>query len=100
MARGFKATVFDAWARVTHPWFRIEAEWSMILATVDQPSLIPGVLFHDPVTSKQHGGALESEVGSEDSIFGVGRRRRIRERRRSAGIRRVSESRRPRTEAR
>jgi uncharacterized protein (TIGR04551 family) len=72
MSRGFTGTVFDAWARVTHPWFRIEAEWAYAVANVDQPSLVPGVLFHDPVTSHQHGGALESEVGSPDTTFGVG----------------------------
>ncbi len=72
MARGFQGTVFDFWARVTHPSFRIEAEWAAAFATVDQPSLIPGVLFRDPVTSRQHGGALESEIGSPESTFGVG----------------------------
>ena len=72
MARGFTATAMDAWARFTHPWIRIEAEAAFAVANVDQPSLIPGVLFHQPVTSKQYGGALESEIAAPDSRFGAG----------------------------
>jgi uncharacterized protein (TIGR04551 family) len=70
MARGFTATVIDGWARVTHPFFRVEAEWAFLTGQVDQPSLVPGVLYHQPVTSTQMGAALESEVGKlEGRVF-------------------------------
>ena len=69
MMRGFSATAFDAWFRITHPSFRIESEVAVLLATVDQASLVPGALFRDPVESLQIGAALESEVGSPDDPF-------------------------------
>lgn len=67
--RGFRATVFDVWARVTAPLLRVELEAALGFATVDQPSLIPGVLLRDPVHSLQWGGALEVEVGSPATRF-------------------------------
>jgi uncharacterized protein (TIGR04551 family) len=67
MYRGYTATAFDAWTRLTGPWGRIEAEAAVLLANVDQPSLIPGVLLNKPVKSLQIGAALESEFGSPDS---------------------------------
>lgn len=72
MARGYDATAVDGWARITHPWFRIEAEWAALFATIQQASLIPGVLYRVPVTGQQMGAALESEFGPEDSIFAAG----------------------------
>jgi len=72
MARGYEATAMDGWARVTNPYFRVEAEAAGIVGRVDQPSLIPGVLYHVPVTSTQFGAALESEVGREEWRFGGG----------------------------
>ncbi len=72
MARGYDATAVDGWARITHPWFRIEAEWAALFATIQQASLVPGVLYREPVTGQQMGAALESEFGPEDSIFAAG----------------------------
>lgn len=70
--RGFRATVFDVWARVTAPMLRVEFEGAVAIATVDQPSLIPGVLLRDKVSSLQWGGALEIEVGEPSSRFSGG----------------------------
>jgi uncharacterized protein (TIGR04551 family) len=72
MDRGFTATAIDGWARLTMPELRVEAEWALLLANVDQPSLIPGVLYHVPVTSRQMGAALESEVGAPEARLGAG----------------------------
>jgi uncharacterized protein (TIGR04551 family) len=72
MARGYQAIAVDAWARVTHPYFRIETEWAAIVGSIQQASLIPGVLYHVPVTAQQFGGALESEFGEAESRFGAG----------------------------
>jgi hypothetical protein len=72
MPRGFQATAFDIWSRFSHPWIRVELEAAVLLGRVDQPSLIPGVLYHDAVTSTQFGGALESEIAEPGSRFGVG----------------------------
>lgn len=72
MARGYDATAIDGWARITHPYFRIEAEWAVLLATIQQASLIPGVLYRVPVTGQQMGGAVESEFGPEQSRFSAG----------------------------
>lgn len=71
MYRGYTATAFDGWFRVTFPKGRIELESAVLLASVDQPSLIPGALLNKPVKSLQIGAALESEFGApEDAVNG------------------------------
>ena len=71
MYRGYTAMAFDAWTRITLPKARIEAEGAVLLANVDQPSLIPGVLIKTPVKALQVGAALESEFGApEDTVTG------------------------------
>jgi uncharacterized protein (TIGR04551 family) len=72
MSRGYEAAAVDGWLRITHPWFRIEAEWAALFAQIQQASLIPGVLYRVPVTGQQMGGALESEFGPVDSRFSAG----------------------------
>jgi uncharacterized protein (TIGR04551 family) len=72
MARGFYATAFDGWARITHPYFRLETEWAYLTGQIDQPSLIPGVLYHQPVTTNQFGGAVESDFGRAEWPVGAG----------------------------
>jgi uncharacterized protein (TIGR04551 family) len=72
MARGFRATAFDGWARLTFPWGRVEAEAVFLTATIDQPSLIPGLLLRDPAKSSQIGAALQSDFGPVDSPFTAG----------------------------
>jgi uncharacterized protein (TIGR04551 family) len=69
MYRGYTATAFDAWFRLTFPKGRIEAEAAVLLANVDQPSLIPGVLLKAPVKSLQIGAAIESDFGDPDGVF-------------------------------
>ncbi len=72
MQRGYEASAIDGWARVTHPWFRVEAEWAALFANIQQASLVPGVLYRVPVTGQQMGAALESEIAPPDGIWGVG----------------------------
>ena len=72
MARGFTATGFDVWLKLSLPSARIEAEASMLLAQVDQASLVPGVLFRDPVKSTQFGAVLESDFGKTEAPFAFG----------------------------
>jgi uncharacterized protein (TIGR04551 family) len=71
MSRGYQATAIDGWARVTHPSFRVEAEMAAVVGSIQQASLIPGVLYNTPVTAKQIGAALESEI-MPDARFGGG----------------------------
>ena len=71
-ARGFRATAFDAWLRLTLPFGRVEAEGAFITATVDQPSLVPGIVLRDPAKSRQLGVALQSDFGDIDSAFSAG----------------------------
>jgi uncharacterized protein (TIGR04551 family) len=72
MVRGYRATALDGWARLGGPGYRVEAEVAYLMATVDQPSLIPGVRYRDPATSKQLGAALESEVFTDDESAHAG----------------------------
>ena len=72
MARGFRASGLDGWLRLTFPWARVEAEVAFLTATVDQPSLVPGVLLRDPAKSRQLGAALQSDIGDPDAAFGAG----------------------------
>jgi uncharacterized protein (TIGR04551 family) len=73
MARGFRATIADAWFRITTPRLRVEAEAAYLSATVEQPSLIPGVLLEQRVTSDQLGLAVESDylVAGGAASFGL-----------------------------
>ena len=66
MPRGYVATAVDLWLRVSGKIARIELEAAYLHAQVDQASLIPGVLFREPVTSNQFGAALELELGDPD----------------------------------
>jgi uncharacterized protein (TIGR04551 family) len=72
MDRGYQATALDAWGLVTLPHGRIEAEVAYLMASVAQPSLLPGALLNTPVTSHQLGAALESEFDTSDNRFGFG----------------------------
>ena len=72
MSRGYQATAVDGWARVTHPAFRIEAEWAAVVGSIQQASLIPGVLYRVPVTARQMGAAMESEFGAPESRVAAG----------------------------
>jgi uncharacterized protein (TIGR04551 family) len=72
MARGFRATAFDGWLRLTLPFGRIEAEAAFVTATIDQASLVPGLLFRDPAKGRQIGAVLQSEFGPIDAMFTAG----------------------------
>ena len=71
-ARGYQATAVDFWGRLTTRLLHVELEAAYLGAVVNQPSLIPGVLYHVPVTSKQFGGAIESEVAKHGGALGAG----------------------------
>ncbi len=72
MARDYRASAFDAWLRLSFPWGRIEAEGAFLSASVDQPSLVPGVFLRDPVKSRQIGAAVESDFAPPDAPFSAG----------------------------
>lgn len=72
MYRGYNAGAFDGWLRITAPKARIEAEAAVLVAHVDQPSLIPGVLLNRPLSALQIGAALESEFGAPEDAFAGG----------------------------
>jgi uncharacterized protein (TIGR04551 family) len=72
MMRGYDATAIDGWARFTTHDLRIEAEAAYLNATAEQASLVPGVLYNQPVTSSQFGAVLESEVSQADGDLGAG----------------------------
>ena len=66
-ARGANYYIVDGYAHLTHPEFSLAAEAAYIWGQVDQASLIPGVLLRQPITSKQLGIAVESEIGTNAS---------------------------------
>jgi len=72
MARGYSALASDLWLRFEGKVFRIEAEAAYLHAGVDQASLIPGVLYREPVISNQFGAALETEFGDDKNEFRAG----------------------------
>lgn len=69
MRRGYQAGVADAWLRVQGPQFKIEGELAVLGASVEQASLLPGVLLRDRVNSLQVGGAIETTIGAPDAAF-------------------------------
>ncbi len=70
--RGFHGTAIDLWGRFTAPWAVIQAEGALVLASVDQASLVPGVTLRDPITATQTGAAVESNFGPPDARVGAG----------------------------
>ena len=73
VARGYSAVAGDAWLRVQHPWFRIEAEVALLSARFEQASLLPGVELNGEVEGFQWGFAVETDIGGGDRpwILGV-----------------------------
>jgi len=72
MARGYQALAADLWLRFEGKNFRVEAESAYLHASVDQPSLIPGVLYREPALSNQIGAAIETEFGDSAGRFRAG----------------------------
>jgi uncharacterized protein (TIGR04551 family) len=70
--RGLRAYGADVWARFTGRWLRVEAEAALLLANLEQISVIPGVLFRDNVQSRMFGAALESDIGPPEAAFRAG----------------------------
>lgn len=71
MRRNFRAQAYDGWARLVGPWFRMELEAAVLLAQIEEASLVPGVRFDRELSSTQYGLALETEFGRpEGSISG------------------------------
>lgn len=70
--RGFSGTAVDGWLRITWPAVRLEAEGAVTIANIAQPSLIPGVLLRDRLTSLQWAAAAELEVGEPTTTFSGG----------------------------
>ena len=62
VARGFSALTAGGWLRITGARFRLEAELAHARAEIAQPSLVPGTEITVPVTSRQLGFAVQSEL--------------------------------------
>jgi uncharacterized protein (TIGR04551 family) len=67
--RDFSSWVFGGWARILHPWMRLELEAAYLVADIGQASSIPGFELNDPITSQQYGLAFESDFGPWDGDF-------------------------------
>jgi uncharacterized protein (TIGR04551 family) len=72
MGRGAHYYLADGYFRVTHPEFNLGAEAVYIGGQVDNASLVPGVITRQPVQSSQLGLAVQSEIGTLTSPYGVG----------------------------
>lgn len=72
MPRGFMATAVDVWVRLQGPEFRIELEAAYLHGSVDQPSLVPGALLRDGVSSNQFGAVLETDFLDPNGPFTFG----------------------------
>jgi uncharacterized protein (TIGR04551 family) len=71
VARNYRSGVFDLWSRLSIPPFRFEAEAAFILASIEQASLIPGLLSNQPIESRQLGIAFEADWTSDAVVVGV-----------------------------
>ncbi len=69
IARGFTATAADAWTRITWPRARLELEAAVLWSRIEQPSLVPGVLYDSSLSARQVGLALESEIALGDGLW-------------------------------
>jgi uncharacterized protein (TIGR04551 family) len=71
VARGFAATETGGWVRISSAAFRLEAELDYANASVANPSLIPGTVLSEPVTSSQLGLAIESDIAVGGGRIGL-----------------------------
>jgi len=73
VSRGLRATGVDLWLRLDAPSARIELEAAYLEGRIDQPSLVPGARYRDPIRSRQWGGVLESRFGADEApvTFGL-----------------------------
>lgn len=70
--RNLSAFASDVWMRVVGPWGRVEAEAAIITSTIEQASLIPGVVLPESVEALQYGGAIETSFGPHGGRFHAG----------------------------
>jgi uncharacterized protein (TIGR04551 family) len=71
VARGFSATGYGGWLRLSNRIVRIEAELAVLQARLENPSLIPGAEITVPVTSQQVGFAFQSALLAGPAQLGV-----------------------------
>ncbi|HEY4055951.1 MAG TPA: alpha/beta fold hydrolase [Kofleriaceae bacterium] len=70
VGRGFSALNVGGWVRITRDGMRFEAEGVHARADIDNPSLIPGTVIDQKVTSRQYGFAAQSDVTLGPSRIG------------------------------
>ena len=61
--RGLRAWLFDGYVDFSFPTMAVRAEAAVLTATIDEPSVIPGVAYGVPLESLQWGGVLMTDVG-------------------------------------
>ncbi len=70
--RHLRAAASDLWLRYVQENWRIELEGAYLWSQVDQPSLMPGVLYRTSVQAQQWGAALQQEWGNLQQGLGIG----------------------------
>jgi uncharacterized protein (TIGR04551 family) len=65
-----RATVTDAWARLSNRHAQVEAEAAWVSAELPRPMLSPGIMLTRPLRSRQFGAAIQSKfsLGSRLSL--------------------------------
>lgn len=66
LPRRLRATAADLWVRWLAPRWRIELESAVLTATIQQPSLLPGVLYRQGIESQEFGAVVQVGYGAVD----------------------------------
>lgn len=71
--RNLSAWATDMWLRFDSAWGRVEVEAVYVGGEIEDASLLPGVIYPEPLTTNQWGAALETEFGRKEwwASFGV-----------------------------
>jgi len=70
--RGLSADSFSLWARLTTRSLRAELEAVLVTGTIEQPSLIPGLVIEEAVEITTYGAALEVDYGAAEDRHLIG----------------------------
>lgn len=70
--RGLRAHLVDGYVDFSFPYFALRAEAALLVGEIAEPSVIPGVRYGVPLSSRQWGGVLMTQFGGADWPLGVG----------------------------
>ncbi len=67
--RGFSAHVVDGWLLLHGASWQVQTEVAVMQSRYEQPSIVPGVSYHQPLDSLQFGAVVAARIGGKSGLF-------------------------------